>query len=150
MVRLEFSIEIERSAEDIYELVGDPENDPKWQGAVVDVKKLTPGPIRTGSRYRHTLRMLGKRVAVEVEFIERRLHAGYTMQSVSAPFDFETRVELTRVRTSDGPGTRVETIVVGRPVGAARIAAVVLSRHRSAEIDRDLRALKRMMEAGQL
>ena len=148
MVRLEFSIEIERSAEDIYELVGDPENDPKWQGAVVDVKKLTPGPIRTGSRYRHTLRMLGKRVAVEVEFIERRLHAGYTMQSVSAPFDFETRVELTR--TPDGPGTRVETIVVGRPVGAARIAAVVLSRHRAAEIDRDLRTLKRKMEAGQL
>jgi hypothetical protein len=146
MVKLEFSIEIQRSAEDVFALVGNPENDVKWQGAVIEVEKLTPGPIRMGTRYRHTLKILGKRVAVEVEFIERELHSGYILQCRSAPFDFETRVRL----RGAGRSTVVETVVECRPTGAARIAAVVLSRHRSAEIDRDLRALKRMMESGEL
>ncbi len=89
-MRLEFSIEIERSVEDIYELVGNPENDVKWQDAVVEVHKLTPGPIQTGSRFRHTLRIFGKRMGVDVEFIERQPHSGYVLQCRSAPFDFET------------------------------------------------------------
>src|SRR5450432_4268730 len=121
MVRLEFTIEIERSAEDIYELAGNPENDVKWQSAVLEVEKLTPGPIRTGSRYRHTLKILGKRLAVEVEFTERQRHSGYVMQSVSAPFDFQTRVQLTQMSMPrGGRGTRIDTIVEGRPTGAAR------------------------------
>src|SRR5258708_991588 len=146
MVRLEFSIEIERSPEDVFELVGDPENDVKWQAAVVDVQKLTSGPIKAGTRYRHTLRIFGRRMGVDVEFIEREAHSGYILQCTSDPFDFQTRVQLRRA----GRNTLLDTVVEGRPNGAARIAAVVLSRHRSAEIDRDLRALKRMMESGEL
>jgi Polyketide cyclase / dehydrase and lipid transport len=146
MVRLAFSIEIKRSAEDIYALVGDPENDVRWQAAVLAVHKVTPGPIRTGSRYRHTLRILGKRLDVDVEFVERQLHSGYVMHCRSTPFDFETRVRLRR----SGSGTLLDTVVEGRPTGVARVAAVVLSRHRSAEIDRDLQRLKRMMESGEL
>jgi uncharacterized membrane protein len=149
-VRLEFSIEIERSVEDIYELVGNPENDVKWQDAVVEVHKLTPGPIQAGSRFRHTLRIFGKRMGVDVEFIERQPHSGYILQCRSAPFDFETRVRLTQLSRRAGHTTRVDTVVEGRPTGAARVAAVVLSRHRSGEIERDLHKLKRLMEAGEL
>ena len=58
MLRLEFSVEIERPADDIYELISNPENDVKWQDAVLEVRKLTPGPIRAGSRYQHMLRIL--------------------------------------------------------------------------------------------
>ena len=145
-MRLAFSIEIERSVEDIYELVGNPENDVKWQDAVVEVHKLTPGPIQAGSRYRHTLRIFGKRMGIDVEVIERQLHSGYVLQCRSAPFDFETRVQL-RHR---GRATLLDTIIEGRPTGAARVAAVVLSRHRSGEIERDLHKLKRLMESGKL
>jgi Polyketide cyclase / dehydrase and lipid transport len=150
MVRLEFSIEIERSVEDIYDVVGNPENDVKWQDAVMEVHKLTPGPIQAGSRYRHTLKIFGKRMGVDVEFIERQPHSGYVLQCRSTPFDFETRVQLTPLKRQEGRSTRLDTIVEGRPTGAARVAAVVLSRHRSAEIDRDLRTLKRLMESGKL
>ena len=146
MVRLEFSIEIARTAEDIYDLVGNPENDVKWQGAVLEVRKLTPGPLRTGSRFQHTLRVLGKRMDVDVEISERQPHSTYVLQCVSGPLAFETRVRLRRV----GRGTLVDTVVEGRPSGVVRIAAVALSRHRSAEIDRDLRTLKRLMESGEL
>ena len=34
--------------------------------------------------------------------------------------------------------------------GVVRVAAVALSRHRSREIDRDMRRLKQMMESGEL
>ena len=78
--------------------------------------------------------------------LECRPHTGYVLQCVSGPFTFETRVTLRRA----GRGTLLDTVVEGRPTGIARIAAVVLSGHRRAEIDRDLRRLKRMMEAGEL
>jgi uncharacterized membrane protein len=150
MVRLEFSIEIERPADDIYELISNPENDVKWQDAVLEVRKLTPGPVRAGSRYQHMLRILGKRMAVDVEISERQPHSSYVLQCVSGPLTFETRVKLTEVRRRAGYATLLDTTVEGHPSGVVRVAAVALSRHRSREIDRDLRTLKRMMESGEL
>jgi len=150
MLRLEFSIEIERTADDIYELISNPENDVKWQDAVLDVRKLTPGPVRAGSRYQHTLRILGKRMAVDVEVSAREPHSSYILQCVSGPLTFETRVQLTEVRRRAGHATLMDTIVEGHPTGVVRIAAVALSRHRRGEIHRDLRTLKRMMESGEL
>jgi len=128
MLRLAFSIEIERSAEDIYDFVGNPENDVKWQSAVLDVRKLTPGPIRAGSRYQHTLRILGKRTDVDVEISERQPHSSYVLQCVSGPLTFETRVQLTEVQGRAGRTTLVDTVVEGHPSGVVRIAAVALSR----------------------
>jgi carbon monoxide dehydrogenase subunit G len=146
MIRLEFSIEIKRSPECVFALLGDPENDVQWQSAVVAVRKLTPGPIRTGSRYQHTLSILGKHTDIDVEFTERRAHSGYVLRSLGTPFDFEMRVELQPTPR----GTLLEAIIEGRPSGVARIATAILSRHRRTEINRDLRTLKRKMESGQL
>ena len=146
MVRLEFSIEIERTAEDIFDVVGNPENDAKWQSAVLSVQKLTPGPIRTGSQYRHSLSILGQAMDAAVEISERKPASSYVLQCVSGPFSFETRVQLKPAKR----GTLLDTVVEGRPTGVAHIAAVVLSRRRRGEIDRDLRTLKRLLESGEL
>lgn len=144
MIRLEFAIEIKRSPEQVFALIGDPENDVQWQSAVVAVRKVTPGPIRIGSRYQHTLSILGKHTDIEVEFTERRAHSGYVLKSLGSPFDFEMRVQLKPAPR----GTLLEAVVEGRPSGVARIAAVLISRHRRAEIKRDLRTLKKMLESG--
>ena len=146
MVRLEFSIEIERTSEEIFDVVGNPENDARWQSAVLSVQKLTPGPIRTGSQYRHSLNILGQKMDAAVEISERQPASSYVLQCVSGPFSFETRVQLRPAKR----GTLMDTVVEGRPTGVAHIAAVVLSRRRRGEIDRDLRTLKRLMEAGEL
>jgi carbon monoxide dehydrogenase subunit G len=146
MIRLEFSIEIQRSPAHVFALVADPENDVQWQSAVVAVRKITPGAIRTGSRYQHTLSILGKHTDIDIEITERRAPSGYIMRSLGTAFDFEMRVQF---QPTQG-GTRLEAVIEGRPSGVARIAAVILSRHRRAEIRRDLRTLKRMMESGEL
>jgi carbon monoxide dehydrogenase subunit G len=146
MIRLEFSIEIKRSPEHVFALIGDPENDVQWQSAVVAVRKVTPGPIRIGSRYQHTLSILGKHTDIDVEFTERRAHSGYVLKSLGAPFDFEMRVQL----KPSARGTLLEAVIEGRPSGVARIAAVLISHHRRAEIKRDLRTLKKMLESGEL
>jgi Polyketide cyclase / dehydrase and lipid transport len=147
MLQFNFSIEIERSAKDIFDLLGNPENDVKWQEAVLDVRKVSPGPVRTGSRFQYTLRILGRRMDLEVEISERQPHSSYALQCVSGPLTFETRVQLTQVRRN---ATLLATVVEGHPTGVVRIAAVALSRHRRAEIDRDLQRLKRLMESGEL
>jgi hypothetical protein len=86
-------------------------------------------------------------MAVEVEISERKPCASYVLQCISGPLTFETRVQLTQVRRG---ATLLDTVVEGHPSGVVRLAAVALSRHRSAEIDRDLRRLKRLMESGEL
>lgn len=146
MVRLEFAIEIDRPSEDVFNVVANPENDIQWQSAVLAVRKLTPGVIRTGSQYRHTLNILGQSMDAAVEISERQPDTSYVLQCVSGPFSFETRVKLLPTKRS----TLMETVIEGRPTGLARVAAVILSRHRSAEIDRDMHTLKRKMESGEL
>jgi hypothetical protein len=146
MIRLDFSIEIRRSPEHVFALVANPENDVQWQSAVVAVRKVTPGPIRAGSRYQHTLSILGKHTDIDVEVTERRAHSGFVLRSLGSPFDFEMRVQLQPISR----GTLLEAVIEGRPSGVALIAAVILSRHRRAEIKRDLRTLKRKMESGEL
>ena len=110
------------------------------------VRKVTPGPIRTGSRYQHTLNILGKHTDIDVEFTERHANSGYVLRSLGSPIDFEMRVQLEPTPR----GTVLGAVIEGRPSGVARIAAMLLSRHRHAEIKRDLRTLKRLMESGEL
>ena len=93
MLRLEFSVEIERPADDIYELISNPENDVKWQDAVLEVRKLTPGPVRAGSRYQHTLRILGKRMAVDVEISAQATGSCQTKTLMPGAISFAVRLK---------------------------------------------------------
>ena len=56
-MRLEFTIEIRRRPRDVFAVVGNLENDPRWQLAVVTGSKLTTGPIGKGARFRHVMNL---------------------------------------------------------------------------------------------
>lgn len=146
MLKASFSIEIARSAADVYRLLSNHENDVRWQSVVCDVRKLSPGPVRAGSRFRHTMQLLGARMEAEVEIAETRAPEYHAFSVVGGPFAFETHVIL----RGSGGGTLVLTDIEGHAHGLARLAAVALSHARRGEIERDLRRLKRMMEAGDL
>ena len=146
MLKATFLIDIERPAADVYQLLSNHEHDVKWQSAVAEVTKLSAGPVRKGSRFRATLQFLGARMQADVEIAETRPSEFHSFSVVGGPFAFETRIALSASDT----GTVVQTDVEGRVSGAARLALITLSHHRRREIERDLKRLKRMMEAGDL
>lgn len=141
-----FVVDIGRSARGIYDLLSNHENDARWQSIVVEVTRLSPGIVRAGSRFRHTLSLLGRRLDCEIEVTRTQPVSLHSFSIAGGPFAFETRTVLTPA----GSGTRVHVEVDGHANGLAKVAAVTLSRLRQVEIERDLRRLKRMMEAGEL
>jgi uncharacterized membrane protein len=146
VIKATFLIAIDRPAADVYRLLANHENDVKWQAAVAEVRKLSAGPVRAGSRFRHTLQFLGARMEAELEVAQTRPSEFHCFSVVGGPFAFATRVALTASAT----GTIVQTDVDGHASGAARLALITLSRHRQREIELDLKRLKRMLEAGEL
>jgi hypothetical protein len=145
-MRLEFSIHIERTPRDVFGVVANLENDTKWQQAVLEARKLTPGPIAVGTRFRHTIAIMGATRQLEIEFSLYHPERLFVIQCATGALVFRTDVRFVRVRE----GTRLDVLVAGAPTGLLRSAAVTLSNHRRREIDKDLRNLKRLMEASTL
>lgn len=50
MITVEKSIVIGRSAEDVFAYVSDQTNAPRWQRGVLEVRRVTEGPIGVGTR----------------------------------------------------------------------------------------------------
>jgi hypothetical protein len=145
-MRLEFAIDIHRSVPDVFRVVGNLENDPKWQKAVTEAIKLSAGPIDAGTRFRHVVRLMGRATAVDMEFRHYAPELRYVLDCVTGPFEFTTEVSFEPIVR----GTRLVTWVAGQPKGLAKLAAITLSSHRRHEIEADLHNLKAMLEARSL
>jgi len=128
--------------EDVYRLLSDPENDTKWQSAVVAVRKVSPGPIGPGSQYKHTISLLGKPLEIDLTIVDTQpssLHA-FTIDTMG--FVFETRVRFERTAT----GTDVFTDISSSLGMAANLAVTAIAHMRRAQTEKDLAALKRLLE----
>jgi uncharacterized membrane protein len=145
-MRLEFTIDIHRPPCDVFALVSNLENDPKWQVAVVAARKVTEGPIGEGTRYRHVVKLMGRPTELDIEIVHHEPGQRYALHCICGPLTFGTEVRFERIDM----GTRLVTLVEGQPKGLLRLAAVALSRHRQSEIEADLRRLKQLMESAAL
>jgi uncharacterized membrane protein len=146
-MQLAFTVEISRALDEVFHVVANLENDPRWQSAVIATTKLTEGPVGNGTRFEHQLRLLGQSARVSIEFSEFRSRSSYRLRADWGSLSFDTDVRFEPISA----GTRL-SVVVGAPhlTGLARIAVAALSRHRQREIEADLVNLKAQMEAGRL
>ena len=145
-MRLEFVIDIHRPVRDVFGVVGNLENDPKWQKAVTEATKVSAGPIAEGTRFRHVVRLMGRASVIHMEVRHYAWERRYVLDCVTGPLEFMTEVSFEPIAR----GTRLVTLVAGQPKGLVKLAAITLSNHRRHEIEADLQNLKRMMEAGLL
>ena len=143
MLRKSFTVDIARSPIDVYRVISNHEYDVKWQSVVAEVHKLSAGPVRAGSRFRHILALMGTRMEAELEVAETRAAELHVFSASAGPFAFDASVVLTPIAA----GTRVQTDIDGRAKGVARLAAVSLSHLRRREIACDHERLKRLMES---
>jgi hypothetical protein len=142
-MNLEFTVEIFRPPRDVFAVVGDLENDPKWQSAVIATTKLTSGPIAKGTRFRHVMKLMNRRADLDIEFVRHDPYERYVVQCNFGPLAFGTEVRF----EPTSKGTRLVTLVAGRPKGVLKLAAVTLSDYRRSEIEADLINLKDLMES---
>jgi carbon monoxide dehydrogenase subunit G len=143
MLRSSFVVDITRPPVAVYRVISNHENDVRWQSIVAEVQKLTAGPVRAGSRFRHTFALLGATMDAELEVTETRVGQLHVFTASGGPFSFNARVRLTEIED----GTRLQTDIDGQANALGRLAAVGLSRLRRREIVADHQRLKRLMEA---
>jgi hypothetical protein len=142
-VRVE--VTILRSRARVAAFMFDPTNDAIWTTGVVDVRPLTEGRLRVGSKVERTSKFLGRQFAYQYEVVEADDDRLVAMR-VEQPFPMVIRYEL--LDDSGGASTRAAIHARGDAGGFYRIAAPLLNRMVKRSITNDLETLKEYLEAG--
>ena len=128
--QFEATVEIERSAAEVFAFLADGENDPKFSPRVLEISKTTDGPTAVGTVYASTVKDAGLKTKREFRITEfepsskirwtevsknlvTALEGGYDLESVP---DGKTRLRVFNVLEGHGLGK----LIVGFALSAAR------------------------------
>lgn len=122
----------------------DPNHAPAWYVNIKTVEWKTPPPLTVGSRIAFVAQFLGKRMAYTYEVVDLVADERFVMRTAEGPFPMETI--YTWASTSDG-GTHMTLRNRGTPSGFSRLVAPFMARAMRRANQKDLVALKRILEA---
>ena len=142
MIKVEHSIVINRSIEEVFGVVSNHEKYSKWDPSVIEVQKTSAGPIGSGTTWRSVSRRLGRRRETESEIVEYAPNRTVTRQHtqgmpVKARFTCE----------SIAGGTRVIMTIESELSGPFKLVAPVLGPVAERSLAASLANLKQLMEA---
>ena len=143
MIRAEKSTVIERSVEDVFAYVSDQTNAVHWQAGLVEVRRLTDGPIGVGSRHTIVRTFMGRRLAVENEYIAFEPGRRIAFRATSGPMPLEASYLVEAV----ADGTRVTSTIAMVASGFVSLAEPLIAAGLRREMDAAFRELKRVLEA---
>jgi carbon monoxide dehydrogenase subunit G len=142
VIRIELTVEIARTPEDVFGLLSDIERLPEWQTSAV--KAHTEGPLAEGSRVTEKRRLLGREVDTELEVVVFEPPSRLTLRSLGGPVNFTVDHEL----VAQGGGTQLRFLAEAQPGGLLRLTEPVLARTAEQEFRRDFDRLKKLLESG--
>jgi len=141
MIKFENSISIERPVAEVFAFLSDFENIPKWNYYVLEVKKISEGPIGVETKY-HQVRKTDEQVFQITEF---KLNVNVAVKTVpESSLQFERRFTL----QSEGGNTHIidkwEELGTGKPALIEKLAA----RKVKSAVAENLGKLKKLLETG--
>ena len=147
MTRIERAIVINRPPEAVFEVLIDLDRLPDWATIVVETNDAPEPPIRTGSTFRQTIKVMGIPLEStwQVIELERSRHVAYEALALGGG-----RLALRQTIIPIGDGSRVEMEVdYDLPGGLLGDIAdhVFVERHNEGEAERSLENLKRLVES---
>jgi uncharacterized protein YndB with AHSA1/START domain len=141
MVRIEFSIDIDRPPSEVFAYLTDAEKLPEWQAGAVEAH--WEGERRAGAHVREVRKFLGRRMESELEVTayepDRRL--GLKVISGPVPFSVDQRLE------PQNGGTRLTFVGEGEPGGFFKLAEPLVARTAERQFKGDYETLKDLLEA---
>jgi len=69
MITVQTQVAIARTPEEVFAFVADQTNAPLWQAGLIEVRRLTPGPIAVGSEHAFVRQFAGRRVEARNRFV---------------------------------------------------------------------------------
>jgi uncharacterized membrane protein len=143
MITLQESIEIDRPVKEVYEYIVNVENAPKWQPAVIEVKRLTEGPIRVGTQFSEVAKMMGMRVNTICAITELEVDKKFGFKgSSTGPLEYEALYTL----EPSGSATRLNIVGKMRAKGFWKLLEPIFKGEVKKESRQELLTMKRMIE----
>ena len=146
MLKIESSIVINRPVEEVFAVVSNLENNPRWSSAFLEVQKTSEGPIGVGTTWRATQKALGQRLESEVEVTEYEPNRKFAQVSKSGPIPAKIWGNYEPVEG----GTRVSIVLEAEVGGFFKLAEPLVKSMLKRSIEADFANLKDLMEAGAL
>ena len=146
MAEAEFSTTIDRPVEDVFAVLSNLEDTPKWSSSALEAKVTSAGPVGVGATARYVDKFLGRRIESEVEITEFEPNRKITMKSTSGPLSFRGSMALEGI----GGGTRIDTTFEAESGGFFSLAEPMFMRMGKRQLEHDLANLKDLMEANAL
>ena len=143
MIRAEKSTVIRRSVEDVFAYVGDQTNAVHWQAGLVEVQRLTEGPSSVGTRHRIVRMFMGRRLAVENEYIAFEPGRRVVFRTTSGPMPLEASY---LVEPAQG-GARITSTIAMDASGFLSLAEPLIAVGLRRDMDAAFRELKKRLEA---
>jgi len=139
-------IVIRRARGDVARFAAEPANAPRWYVNIKAVERETPPPLRVGSRMAFVAHFLGRRLAYTYEVVEWIPDERFVMRTAQGPFPMETTYAW---QTMPDGATRMTLRNRGTPSGFSILFAPFMARAVRRANQRDLAALKLMLEGGE-
>jgi carbon monoxide dehydrogenase subunit G len=134
----EHELEIERPPDDVYAFLSDPENLPRWQSEVLEVRR------ESDTRFREVRTFVGRRIESTLEVTAAEQGREFSLRSASGPVRFSVRHLLEPA----GEG-RTRLRVVGETGGAGglfKLGGRLLRRAAERRFHEDFARLKHILE----
>ena len=138
-MKLEHELEIARPPEEVFAYLADPENLPRWQGEVLEVRP------ESETRFREVRTFVGRRVESTLEVTAAEPGREFSLRSVSGPLRFSVRHLL---EPAGEGSTRLRVIGEAEgPGGLFKLGGRVLRRTAERRFQEDFARLKALLEA---
>ena len=135
---------IDRPREEVARYAMAPENETSWIGGIKESRMVTDPPVRVGTEVARVASFLGKRIDYALKVTQHEPGRVIVMDSVRGPFKMRVTYAF-----EDAPGgaTRVINRVEGESSGFYGLADSLMAIQVRRSLRRDLKTLKRLMEA---
>jgi uncharacterized protein YndB with AHSA1/START domain len=142
VIRVEFTIEVARPAQEVFEYLTDVDRVPEWQASALEAR--ANGPLARGSRITERRKLFGHEAQTVLEVTEYEPPARLTLRALDGPVRFRVEHRLEELDSD----THLHVLGEARPTGMLRFAGPVVERKAREELRRDFERLKEILESG--
>ena len=142
-MRVEVSVDIARSPEDVFAYITNFENNPKWQNGMVSCTFTTLPPIRVGSQYKQVAQFMGREIISQFEVKRFVPNERVEFETFESTFSIQIVREVSPIEG----GTRVHAIISGQPGGLMGLLSPLMKGIMRRQIEGDYQRLKVLLES---
>jgi len=143
MITVERSIQIDKSAADVFAYASNYDNATKWQGGVESVE-ADGDANQVGGKYTEVRKFLGREMRTTLEVTAYEPNVKWSAKTITGPVPYEVTMTL----EAAGDGTKVTTHIDGEPTGFFKMAQGAVQGQLEKSLEGDLQRLKEQVEAG--